>query len=145
MIDPRLFAVMNWSMVIDGILFWCLVLDPRQTPAASLGFAARAALAGLVMFPQIVGGALIAFSSRDLYTFYDLCGRIYPSLGAHYDQLLGGLIVWIPSGMMSVLAVLLIVKDCCRYEERAVAEADSSPHWDNTWTASPADCCSRSY
>lgn len=32
MIDARLYAVMNWSMVLDGILFWCLVLDPRPRP-----------------------------------------------------------------------------------------------------------------
>jgi putative membrane protein len=144
MVDPRLFALMNWTMVLDGILFWCLVLDLRASPPARIGFVARAALAGLVMFPQIIGGALIAFSSRDLYTYYNLCGRIYPEMGAHYDQLIGGLIVWIPPGMMSVAAVLLIVNGYWRYEERVLAEPDSSARWDNTSSASLADCCNPS-
>ena len=81
MIDPDLFALMNWTMVGDGILFWCLVLDPRPKPPARASFGTRAALAMLVMFPQIIGGALITFSPRDLYSFYDLCGRIYPGHG----------------------------------------------------------------
>jgi putative membrane protein len=118
MIDPRLFALMNWTMVIDGILFWCLVLDPRPSPPARVSFGGRAALAVVVMFPQILGGALIAFNPRDLYSFYDLCGRIYPNLGAHYDQTIGGLITWIPPAMMSVVALLLVLNAMRLSEER---------------------------
>ncbi len=121
MINPALYALMNWSMAIDGILFWCLVLDPRRSPSARASFGARAALAIAVMFPQILGGAMIAFNPHDLYLFYDLCGRIYPALGAHYDQAIGGLIVWIPPAMMSVLALLLVLTMLRRVEE---SEAD---------------------
>ena len=122
MIDPHLFALMNWTMVADGILFWCLVLDPRPKPPARASFGVRAALAMLVMFPQIVGGALIAFSPRDLYSFYDLCGRIYPEMGAHYDQVIGGLIIWIPPAMMSVLALVLVLNALRRCEERTIED-----------------------
>lgn len=123
MIDPRLYAVMNWSMIIDGILFWCLVLDPRASPPARVSFGGRAALMMLTIFPQIVGGAMITFDPRDLYTFYDLCGRIYPSLGAHYDQTFGGLIIWIPPAMMSILGLVLVLNALRRVEERKSAEA----------------------
>jgi len=124
MIDPRLFALMNWTMVIEGILFWCLVLDPRPSPPARAGFATRAALTMVVMFPQIIGGAFICFNPRDLYSFYDLCGRIYPELGAHYDQSVGGLIVWIPPAMMSVLALVLVLNTVRRHEDRMLEDAD---------------------
>jgi putative membrane protein len=117
MIDPDLFALMNWTMVGDGILFWCLVLDPRLSPPARASFATRAALSVLVMFPQIILGAMVTFSPRDLYPYYDLCGRIYPALGAHYDQTVGGLIIWIPPAMMSVLALLLVLNALRRSEE----------------------------
>jgi putative membrane protein len=122
MIDPNLYAAMNWTMVADGILFWCLVLDPRPSPPARASFAVRAALALAVMFPQIIGGAVITFTRRDLYTFYDLCGRIYPQLGVDFDQAVGGLIVWIPPAMMSVLAVLLALNNLRKVEEQAVNE-----------------------
>jgi putative membrane protein len=122
MIDPDLYALMNWTMLVDGILFWCLVLDPRSSPPARTSFAVRATLAVVVMFPQIIGGALITFTKRDLYTFYDLCGRIYPQLGAHVDQMVGGLILWIPPAMMSVLALLLVLHMLSRSEERSAKQ-----------------------
>ncbi len=56
MLDPRLYAVMNWSMVVDGLLFWCLVLDPRPSPPARTSFAARMITIVAVMFPQIIVG-----------------------------------------------------------------------------------------
>lgn len=124
MIDPRLFSVMNWSMVVDGLLFWFLVLDPRPKPPARISFGARAALSVLTIFPQIVGGAMIVFSQKDLYTFYDLCGRIYPALGAHYDQTIGGLIIWIPPSMMGVLGLVLVLNFLRRSDERLLNDAD---------------------
>lgn len=122
MIDPNLYAAMNWTMVADGILFWCLVLDPRPSPPARASFAIRAALAFAVMFPQIIGGAIITFSRHDIYTFYRLCGRIYPNLGAGFDQAVGGLITWIPPAMMSVLAVLLVLHNLVKVEDQATNE-----------------------
>jgi putative membrane protein len=109
MLDSRLYALMNWSMVVDGILFWCLLLDPRPSPPARISFAVRATLSIGVMFPQILGGALIAFSSHELYPSYDLCGRLFPGVSASADQTLGGLVIWIPTAMMSVLAIMLIL------------------------------------
>lgn len=126
MLDARLFTLMNWTMVVEGILFWCLVLDPRASPPARASFGARAALAVIVMFPQIIGGAMIAFNPRDLYSFYDLCGRIYPDLGAHYDQTVGGLIVWIPPAMMSIASLLLVLNALRRVEERKAHEDDAN-------------------
>ncbi len=117
MLDLRLYTVMNWSMVLDGVLFWCLVLDPRPKPPARISYGARMALAFGVMFPQILLGAVITFSQRDLYPFYDLCGRLFPSIGALYDQHIGGIISWIPPSMMSVIAVLLVLNMLRIHEE----------------------------
>jgi putative membrane protein len=119
MIDPRIYAVMNWSMVVDGILFWCLVLDPRPSPPARCSFPVRLIMAVLVMFPQIAMGAMITFASRDIYEFYAWCGRIWASIGPIDDQQYGGLIVWIPPAMMSVVALLVIINMVRLQEERA--------------------------
>jgi putative membrane protein len=118
MIDPNLYAVMNWSMVIDGLFFWCLVLDPRPMPPARVSFAARLVLDAAVMFSQIILGALIAFASRDLYPFYNLCGRLYPSIGALADQHIGGIVIWIPPAMMSAIGGLVILNFYRLQEER---------------------------
>jgi putative membrane protein len=109
MIDPTLYAVMNGSMVIDGLFFWFLVLDPRPRPPARASFGVRAALSFGVMFPQIALGAFIALTQRDLYSYYDLCGRLFASLSALSDQHIGGIVIWIPPAMMSVLGVLVVL------------------------------------
>lgn len=117
MLDARLYAIMNWTMVIDGFLFWSLVLDPRPKPPARVSFGGRAGLAFGVMFPQIILGAVIAFSHTDLYPYYDFCGRLFPSISALNDQHIGGIVMWIPPSMMSVLAVVLVLNALRRHEE----------------------------
>jgi len=123
MIDARLYAVMNWSMVLDGILFWCLVLDPRPRPPARVSYAVRAALALGVMFPQIALGAVITFTRTDLYPYYDLCGRLFSSTSALNDQHIGGIVIWIPPAMMSVIAVLLVI-NALRLHEESIMESN---------------------
>jgi putative membrane protein len=118
MIDPRLYGVMNWSMVLDGLLFWSLVLDPRPAPPARTSYAMRMVVTVLVMFPQILMGSTITFSTTVLYPYYDLCGRLYPTIGAILDQHFGGTIVWIPSAMMSSIALMLILNNVRLNEER---------------------------
>ena len=118
MINPQLYDIMNWSMVLDGLLFWCLVLDPRPVPEARTSFAVRMVITILVMFPQIVMGSLITFSTHGLYDYYDLCGRLYPSIGALLDQHIGGTIIWIPSAMMSSIAFMLILNNVRIQEDK---------------------------
>lgn len=106
MLDPTLYQVMNWSMVLDGILFWALVLDTRPAPPARTRFGVRIALAAGVMFPQIVLGAMISFATVDIFPYYAFCGRYFPTISAVTDQEIGGIIIWIPPAMMSVIGVL---------------------------------------
>jgi putative membrane protein len=123
MIDPHLYAVMNWSMVVDGVLFWCLVLDPRPRPPARASFGVRAVMVTVIMFPQIILGAMITFTPHVIYPYYDLCGRIYTSMSALADQQAGGVIIWIPPAMMSVLGLVLVINALRLVEE---AEEDQS-------------------
>ena len=126
MIDPELYDVMNWSMAIDGLLFWSLVMDPRPSPPARISFAQRMIVTVLVMFPQILIGATVSFSTTSLYPYYDLCGRLFPSIGALYDQHIGGVILWIPSAMMSSVAFMLTLNNVRRHEDR-MAEVETDP------------------
>ena len=138
MLNPHLFWIMNWSMVIDGILFWWLVLDPRPKPPARASYAVRNLTAVGVMFPQIVIGAVISLSSHDIYPYYDFCGRIFPQISAVQDQMTGGIIVWIPPAMMSVIA-LLIGLNWVRLEEerKEKSNVETKTHIDalsHSWT-----------
>jgi len=109
MIDPFYYSLMNWSMIVDGIIFWSMVLDPRPRALAGVTVFTRAISAIIIIPPQILIGAIIVFSRTDLYDFYHWCGRIYPGISPITDQTLGGLIIWIPSAMSSIMAILLVL------------------------------------
>jgi putative membrane protein len=108
MIDARVYAVMNWSMALDGLLFWSMILDPRPKPPARNHFLMRALLMIVIAPPQILLGAILTFSSHDLFPVYAICGRLLP-MSAMEDQHLGGLILWIPGAMMSVPALFAVL------------------------------------
>jgi putative membrane protein len=127
MIDPRLYALMNWTMVGDGLLFWSLVLDRRPQPPARASYGVRVALAAGVMFPQIGLGAFITFAMHDLYPYYELCGRIFPSISAITDQHIGGIVIWIPPSMMSVVAVVLVLNALRLHEDAEERRQGPSP------------------
>jgi putative membrane protein len=108
MLSPEWYWVMNWSMFLDGLLFWALVLDPRgPAEGAWAGFGPRIWMLILAMPPQIVLGAYIALSGNDLFDVYGLCGRAW-DISPATDQTLGGLITWIPASMMHVIAALIV-------------------------------------
>jgi putative membrane protein len=118
MISPPLYIVMNLSMVLDGLLFWFLVLDPHPSPPAYHSYTVRLLTTIAVIFPQLIMGARLTFSLAPWYPYYDLCGRLFPSVSALMDQHLGGVVVWVPSSMMSSIAFMLIVNNVRLNEDR---------------------------
>ncbi|HXS51655.1 MAG TPA: cytochrome c oxidase assembly protein [Usitatibacter sp.] len=108
MLSPDVYWVMNWSMFLDGLLFWALVLDPRGPPTAWAGFGARIWMLILAMPPQIVLGAYISLSGVELFDVYGLCGRAW-DMSAATDQTIGGLVTWIPAAMMHVVGALIVI------------------------------------
>lgn len=124
MLNPQLFWIMNWSMIIDGLLFWCMVLDPRPNPPARARYGVRVAMAWSVIFPQILIGALIVFARRDIYPYYSYCGRFFPSIGPITDQLVGGIVVWIPPAMMSAIAGVLVLNYMRLHEDALPPSGD---------------------
>jgi putative membrane protein len=89
------------------MLFWWLILDHRPRPPARLSPGVRVFVALAVILPQILIGAYISFTGTDLYPIYSLCGRAFAGIAPLADQHLGGLILWIPSSMMSVIGALI--------------------------------------
>ena len=116
MLSDPLYWAMNWSMLIDGLLFWILMLDPRpRREGALLGFGARILIVLAAMVPQMLIGARIALSNRDLYDVYAVCGRAW-EIDPLLDQHLGGLITWIPAAMMHVIAALVLIGRWARHD-----------------------------
>jgi len=114
MIDWRLYRFMNWSVVISGFLYWNLILDRRPYPPAAMSPWGRVVSPLITMTPQIIAGAYIAFTSQDLYPIFDLCGRAIPSISAIQDQTMGGLIMWVPAGLVETMGIVFALRTVLR-------------------------------
>ena len=110
MLSEKLYWIMNWSMALDGLLFWWLMLaDTRNRLTPQLSYGLRMLLLAAIMVPQIIIGARLAFSQQIVFDVYAVCGRAWP-ISPLTDQQLGGLITWIPAAMMSVIAALILLR-----------------------------------
>jgi putative membrane protein len=105
MLDWRVYRLMNWSMVLSGLMFWGIVLDlhSRWSPGS------RIVMMLAVIPPQILIGALIFFTPHELYPVYTLCGRAFTGMSSNTDQQIGGLILWMNAAMMSVIGILIVI------------------------------------
>jgi len=131
MLSASRYQLMNWSMLVDGLLFWWLVLDPRPPhQQGTLGYPARIVMLWAIMLPQIAIGAHIALSKTVLYDVYSVCGRAWP-VSPLVDQTTGGIVTWIPAAMMSVLAILLVLRLWMRQSAREEAVSGPAAHMDN--------------
>ena len=106
MLDWRLYRLMNWSMVLSGLLFWGLVLNSNSIRSPGC----RIVMMLAVVPPQILIGVLIFFTPHELYPIYTLCGRAFPGVSSITDQQIGGLILWTHGAMMSVIGVLIVIR-----------------------------------
>lgn len=110
MLNSTLYWVMNWSMALDGLLFWWLMFEHgKRGITPRLGYGTRVLLLAAVMVPQIIIGASITFADQVWFDVYAVCGRAWP-VAPMTDQHLGGLITWIPAAMMSVVGALIVLR-----------------------------------
>jgi putative membrane protein len=121
MLDRNLYDIMNWTMALNGILFWCLILDPRPRPPARLSSLLRALLIIAIELPQMVLGAILSLSNTDLYPVYNICGRVL-DMTALNDQHYGGLIIWLPGTLTSFAAMICVLVVMRINEEREERE-----------------------
>ena len=94
------------TMLVTGLFFWWMLLDPRARPGA-VSYPTRLAAVTITMFATILVGAYIAFSTHALYPVYATRSPdwgISPSM----DQTLGGLVTWIDGAMTEVMGGLII-------------------------------------
>ncbi len=113
MLDWRLYRLMNWSVVITGFMYWNLILDRRVCPPSAMSPGGRVISPIVTMAPQMVAGAMIAFTERDLYPLFDLCGRAI-AMEAQTDQMIGGLTMWIPAAMTEVIGLIVALRTLMR-------------------------------
>ena len=121
MLDANLYQFMNWTMAVNGVMFWSLILDSRPKPPARLSHLMRALLILVIELPQMVLGAILSLTEHDIYPVYTICGRVL-DMTALNDQHYGGLIIWLPGTLTSFAAMIVVLVTMRLNEERAERE-----------------------
>ena len=96
--DHDLHIVQHLTFLVTSVLMWWPILSPvPDLPRAS--YPVQLLYLFLLGIPMSLVGALITLSQEVLYPFYAAAPRVW-GLTAIADQQLGGLIMWVPGGLM---------------------------------------------
>ena len=118
-------TIQHLSFLVSALLFWWALIHGRH---GLMGYGA----AVLYMFTTSVHsgalGAMLTFASSLWYPAYsDTTGSW--GLTPLEDQQLGGLIMWVPAGLVYLFAGLALFAGWLRESERRVARRESQPTW----------------
>jgi len=95
------------SFFVAGLLFWWHIVGagPRIHKRFPIGMRI-----GYLLFsipPNMLAGISIAFARNPIYTYYTTVPRVF-GLTVMQDQMIGGMIMWVPGSMMYIIAVLIL-------------------------------------
>lgn len=116
LLNDYMHYLMHVSMLLPGLLFFWRVFDTRPAPLGTR-YGGRLMMLWVMILSNIVIGSYLAFKQSVLYSAYAQLGRLW-DLSALGDELLGGALIWIPSSMMGVVAVLIVVHMWGRHETK---------------------------
>ncbi|HEX4098456.1 MAG TPA: cytochrome c oxidase assembly protein [Caulobacteraceae bacterium] len=137
---------MHVTMLIAGLLFWWVIFDRRPPKSMldlddhhlpwwrlsgrrspyGLRYGVRAMMLALVILSNILLGAVTVLKRVELYPVYDLHGRLF-GYTPMADEQLGGFIIWVPSSMMCILAVLIVLRLLALFESGVRRRAWAQP------------------
>lgn len=96
-------SLQHSSFLGTALLYWWSILHPSRKKAMSYGIAIIS-LFGMAVQSSVLG-ALLTFSESVWYPAYDLSVAAW-GLTALQDQQLAGVVMWVPPGILYLLAVM---------------------------------------
>lgn len=106
-----------------ALLYWWPVIHPTGG-RRRLGYAPAILYLLPAFFEGNAIGALLTFAGAPLYATYRQAPRVW-GLSALEDQQLGGLIMWVPGGMMYLIPLGILLALMLNQEERAARRAEA--------------------
>ena len=107
MAQHQVHIVGHLLMMAASVILWWPVLSPvSELPRAP--YPIQLLYLFVVGLPMVMVAILISMADGMLYPYYAAAPRVWPWLTPHADQHLGGLIMWIPGGLVFLLAVSVI-------------------------------------
>ena len=118
-------ALMHMTMMSSGFIFYWAGIDPAPR-RSRVHYGLRVLYLGLIVLPNTILGAVITFSKSLVYTGYADVYRPF-DMSLITDQQIGGLLLWVPGDMMSVLAAGIVMIMWYQREEAINPSVPPSP------------------
>lgn len=114
--DDLIHDLQHMSFVAVAVLFWWNVIDPKPLRARVPHIPRILYILGATIPAQFLG-AMLTFAPEPLYETYVAATPIY-GLDPLQDQQLGGLLMWIPGGLLYLLAAGVVFAVWAQQSER---------------------------
>jgi len=99
--------VQHLMIMAAAVLLWWPILSPvSEIPRAP--YPVQLFYLFVVGLPMVVVSIFITMADRVLYDYYAAAPRVWEALTPHADQHLGGLIMWIPGGLVFLIAISVV-------------------------------------
>ena len=93
-------------MAASVLLWWPLLSPPRDLPLAP--HPVQLLYLFIVGLPMVMVSIFITMADSVLYPYYAAAPRVWTALSPLADQHLGGLIMWIPGGLVFLVAISVV-------------------------------------
>ena len=100
-------AIMHMTMMSYGFIIYWAVIDPAPR-RSRVHYGVRVLYLGLIVLPNTILGAVITFSRGIIYTGYEDVYQPF-NMSLLTDQQIGGLLLWVPGDMMSILVAGIVM------------------------------------
>ncbi len=145
--DPRLYGLAltnelvhdleHLSFLGTAVLFWWHVIGCAPHIHRRLSQGVRIGYALSVVPANALTGIAIAFASEPIYEHYTTVPRI-GEMTVLQDQMLSGIIMWIPGSMMYIIAALILIAQVLRADSKEEAPTEAT-NTEETVLASGSD------
>jgi putative membrane protein len=99
--------VQHLMIMAASVILWWPVLSPLpEVPRAP--YPVQLLYLFVVGLPMVMVSIFITMADSVLYPYYAAAPRVWEQLTAHADQHLGGLIMWIPGGLVFLCAISVV-------------------------------------
>ncbi len=116
LVNEPLHYLMHATMLAAGLLFWAAIFDPRDPPKGMSHRVRLLLLLGTVLSNMLLGSTTV-LTTEVIYGAYDIQGRLF-GVDPLTDEGIGGFLIWMPSSMMSLAAILVTLSLWNKAEER---------------------------
>lgn len=113
-----------------AMLFWWTVIGAAPRLRPRMGHGVRIGYTLSVVPPNMLTGVAISFAQEPLYPFYTTVPRL-GEMTVMEDQMLGGILMWIPGSMMYLVAALILIAQVLRDQSDLASQAARPPGLDN--------------